>query len=67
MTLWGGIPQDALLPAYNEEAFEEAVIHAIKDAAQDPGMMLGIADRVPIEADLGRLARITELLKQESS
>jgi hypothetical protein len=63
MTLWGGIPQDALLESCAQNDFEAAARAAFAEAAEDPRAVVGVADMVPVEAlperleDLARLAR----------
>jgi hypothetical protein len=58
-TLWGGIPQDFLLETYDRGAFEAAVRQAAQEAAGDPRAILGVADRVPVDADVDRLVGAT--------
>ena len=55
MTLWGGIPQDLLLGTYDRQAFDAAVAQAAQEAKRDGRMILGVADRVPVDATLDRL------------
>lgn len=64
VTLWGGIPQDLLLSEHTDEEFESAVSEAIEEARSDASgrVILGIADRVPVHADIGRLRRLVERL-----
>lgn len=62
LTLWGGIPQDALLATHNRAAFEAAVSAAAEEAAGDDRTILGVADRVPVDAEPERLASLAELL-----
>jgi hypothetical protein len=62
LTLWGGIPQDFLLEARDREEFEAAVRQAAREAQADPRMILGVADRVPADAELGRLEAIPGLI-----
>jgi hypothetical protein len=62
MTLWGGIAQDFLSAAHEEEAFEAAVWAAVQEAQGDPRMILGVADRVPVGAELSRLAALPSLI-----
>ncbi len=57
-TLWGGIPQDALLPDFDQRDFEALVAQAAREANADPRAILGVADVVPIHADLARLQAI---------
>jgi hypothetical protein len=63
MTLWGGIPQDYLLATHEEEAFEAAVRQAVREAKGDPCTILGVADRVPVGAELSRLAALPSLIE----
>ena len=66
LTLWGGIPQDWLLPTHDRRAFEKAVTQAAHEAADDGRMILGVADKVPIDAELDRLRDIPSLVAQQS-
>ncbi len=61
LTLWGGVSQDMLIAEHEDEAFERAVKAALAQAAGDPRIIIGVADRVPPEAELGRLRRLVEL------
>ena len=56
-TLWGGIPQDAVLATAQQEAFA-AALNSSLEQARGPRMILGIADRVPPEALPERLEAI---------
>jgi hypothetical protein len=67
LILWGGIPQDLLLPEHDEPEFEAAVKDAAKLAAQDGRMIVGIADRVPVNADIARLQAMSRLLAEAAS
>jgi hypothetical protein len=60
-TLWGGISQDFLLSTYDREAFEAAVRGAVREASGDRRALLGVADRVPVDADVERLVEIAQL------
>lgn len=62
LTLWGGIPQDALLGPSEQGAFEAAVSSAMDEAAGDGRAILGVADRVPVDAEPDRLAALPELI-----
>lgn len=57
-SLWGGIAQDALLPATDEAGFLAALESALAEARGDPRAILGVADKVPVEAVPERLERI---------
>jgi hypothetical protein len=61
-TLWGGISQDLLVAEHEEDAFRAAAVAAFDEAARDPRILVGVADRVPPEADLGRLRRLVEMM-----
>jgi hypothetical protein len=63
LTLWGGIPQDLLLDAHSNDKFETAVEKAVREAQGDSRMILGVADRVPVEAELSRLEAIPALVE----
>jgi hypothetical protein len=58
VTLWGGISQDALLPTTGDEAFRHELEKAVADAAADGNVIIGVADRVPVESVPGRLEEI---------
>jgi hypothetical protein len=63
LTLWGGISQDFLLEAYDRPAFEAAVHQAAREARGDKRIFLGVADRVPVDAELSRLEEIRALIQ----
>ena len=67
MTLWGGIPQDFLLDTHDHSEFGLAAQQAILEIADDPRMLLGIADRVPVDADIDRLRLIPQLVQETYS
>ena len=66
-TLWGGIPQDFLLAAHDRQAFETAVVQAAQEAREDGRLILGVADRVPIDSELHRLEGIPSLVERALS
>ena len=66
LTLWGGIPQDFLHDTHHREEFEAVVMEAAKEVVGDSRMILGVADRVPVDADLGRLEAIPALVERAS-
>ena len=65
-TLWGGIPQDFLLDTHDRQEFEAAVVQAAREARGDRRFILGVADRVPVAAELSRLEAIPALLESVS-
>jgi hypothetical protein len=64
LTLWGGIPQDFIHDTHDREEFEAAVMSAAQEARGDGRTMLGVADRVPVDADLSRLEAIPALAER---
>lgn len=63
LILWGGIPQDYLLAERLWGAFATAVAEAAPQTRGDDRMILGVADRVPVGADLARLHALPELIQ----
>jgi hypothetical protein len=61
--LWGGIPQDFVLGTCPEAGFRVAVREAADYARTDGRVMLGVADRVPVDAQLDRLRAIAEIAR----
>jgi hypothetical protein len=64
LTLWGGIPQDLLHDTHLRQEFEAGVRGAAQEASGDGRTMLGVADRVPIDAELSRLEAIPALVER---
>lgn len=60
--LWGGVPQDLLSMAREYEAFERSVREAVDVATSDSRVILGVADRVPPQAELERLKALVEAI-----
>jgi hypothetical protein len=67
VTLWGGIPQDFLPDTHDRGRFEAAVMQAAQEAKGDSRMILGVADRVPVDAELSRLEAISSLATGSAS
>jgi hypothetical protein len=63
MVLWGGIPQDYLLASQPEEDLRKAVEEAVQLARADGRVILGVADRVPAQADWRRLRVLAEMVR----
>jgi hypothetical protein len=64
LTLWGGIPQDFLPDTRDREQLEAAVARAVRETRGDPRVMIGVADRVPVDAEWSRLQSIPQLIEQ---
>jgi hypothetical protein len=62
LILWGGIPQDYMFETRSWEEFEAAVGEAVAQARGDGRIILGVADRVPVQAELDRLRALPELI-----
>ncbi len=62
VVLWGGIPQDYLLATQPEENFRQAVEETVQLAHTDARVIVGVADRVPVQADPGRLLALAEMV-----
>ena len=67
LTLWGGIPQDFLVTVRTEKEFKTAVHEATQQSKGDGRMILGIADRVSVDADFGRLEAVARLIEEVAS
>ncbi len=63
LTLWGGIAQDFLLAAQDEESFERMLAQAIEEAAADGNAIIGVADKVPVDALPERLEHIAHRVR----
>jgi hypothetical protein len=64
LTLWGGLAQDYLLANRSEADFVAAAREALQQTAADPCAILGIADRVPVDALAERLVSLTSLARE---
>ncbi len=62
-TLWGGVAQDALLPATDDAAFERAARAALAEARANGPAVVGVADRVPVEAVPERLVALAGMAR----
>jgi hypothetical protein len=59
ITLWGGIPQDYVMPMVDLSLLIESVEAAKAFAQIDNRTIIGIADHVPVEAEFSRLKEIS--------
>jgi hypothetical protein len=60
ITLWGGIPQDYVMPMVDRSLLIEAVEQAKTFAEIDNRTIIGIADHVPVDAEFSRLKEISD-------
>ena len=65
ITLWGGIPQDYVMPMVDLSLLIESIEAAKAFAAIDNRTIIGIADHVPVEAEFSRLKEISQSNKWE--
>ena len=61
-TLWGGVSQDYLMETRDRETFDLALAEVVEEATGDPRTIVGIADCVPVNADLERLLALPDLI-----
>ncbi|MDP6776026.1 MAG: uroporphyrinogen decarboxylase family protein [Candidatus Latescibacteria bacterium] len=66
MGLWGGVSQELLLGVHGVDQLEAAVAQAVREAKGDPRMILGVADRVPVEAEIERLEAVRGMVEKAS-
>jgi hypothetical protein len=59
--LWGGLPGIVFTPAVTEADFEQHVISMIRLMKRSPRYVLGVADQVPPDGLIERVARVAEL------
>ncbi len=58
--LWGGIPQDYVMPMVDKSLLIESIEAAKAFAASDNRTIIGIADHVPVDAEFSRLKEISD-------
>ena len=61
--LWGGIPGVYFTPLVSDAEFGRHVREAIAAMVADGRMVLGVADQVPPDGTLERVARVSELVQ----
>jgi hypothetical protein len=59
ITLWGGIPQDYVMPMVDLSLLIKSIEEAKAFAQSDNRTIIGIADHVPVEAEFSRLQEIS--------
>jgi hypothetical protein len=59
ITLWGGIPQDYVMPTHDLSVLIKSIEEAKAFAEIDNRTIIGIADHVPVEAEFSRLKEIS--------
>jgi hypothetical protein len=62
MTLWGGIPQDYVMPMVDRALLRGSISEAREFARTDGRTIVGVADHVPVDAEWDRLREIADAL-----
>jgi hypothetical protein len=66
ITLWGGIPQDYVMPMVDLSLLIESIEAAKAFAENDNRTIIGISDHVPVEAEFSRLQEISSQINGSS-
>jgi hypothetical protein len=64
ITLWGGIPQDYVMPMVDRALLIESVEQSIAFSETDNRTIVGIADHVPVDAEFSRLKEISDRINE---
>jgi hypothetical protein len=64
ITLWGGIPQDYVMPMVDLSLLIKSIEEAKAFAEIDNRAILGVADHVPVEAEFSRLEEISNRINR---
>lgn len=67
ITLWGGIPQDYVMPMRELSALIDSIEQAKAFAELDNRVLIGIADHVPVDAEFSRLEEISKRVNESES
>ena len=62
--LWGGLPQEYLLPSWEHRDFKKMAQYIAEEACCEPNVILGAAGGVPPETDFTRIRYLSGLYKQ---
>jgi hypothetical protein len=63
IVLWGGIPSAILSPSYPADMFEAFVHDVFESIDRGDAFVLGVADNVMPDSDIGRVRWISELVE----
>ncbi len=64
VTLWGGIPSIMFEPSFSEDEFDDYIKDLIKTMKPGTRFIAGMADNLPVAADINRVGRVVELLEK---
>lgn len=62
IALWGGIPQDYVMPMVDRSLLIESIEQAKAFSEIDSRTIVGVADHVPVDAEFSRLKEISDFL-----
>ncbi len=65
--IWGGVPSSLLEPPYTDEQLEQAMDELFRTIAPGKAFILGIADNAMPGSDIGRIRRITEIVRERGA
>jgi hypothetical protein len=64
-TVWGGLPAVAFMASsMDDDAFERHLDKVFSELGSGKRLILGVSDNVPVDADLDRLDRVTQLVRE---
>jgi len=64
LVIWGGMPGAIFSPLFGEEQFERHLESVCEIFASDPKFIVGVADQVPPDGILRRVARVAEAIDE---
>ena len=64
VTIWGGLPTVIFEPMYSDEKFNAYVINLFKEIAPGYNFIVGMGDNFPIDGDIERIRRVSELINK---
>jgi hypothetical protein len=65
--IWGGVPSPIMEPHYSQDEFERYMDGLFRTIAPGDAFILGVADNVLPGADIERVRRITELVRERGA
>ena len=64
VTLWGGIPSIMFEPSFSNQEFDDYVKALFKIMKPGSRFIVGMADNLPVAADINRVGRVVELIEK---
>lgn len=62
VTLWGGISSIMFEPSYSDQEFDDHIIALLQEMKPGTRFIAGMADNLPVAADINRVGRVVELI-----